>query len=168
MTSYLKPLLIAAMLAGAGITTTSALAMGGPHGQGPMGQHQRMDPARMQQMMAERLADLKARLKISPAQEPAWNAFVASMQPPAGQGPRMDPQARRQMHEEMAALSTPQRIDRMNAMKAERDAQRARRQEATKAFYAALTPEQQAVFDARAMHGKRHGGDGGRHGARHG
>ena len=116
-----------------------------------MGHHQRMDPAKMQEMVAKRQAALKAQLKLSAAQEPAWNAYVASMQPPADMAQRMDPQARRKMHEEMMALSTPQRIDRMNAMKAERDAAMAKRHEATKTFYAALTPEQQKVFDAQAM-----------------
>ena len=167
MTSFIKPLLIAAMLAGAGLAT-SAHAMGGHHGGGQMGQHQRMDPARMQQMMAQRQADLKARLKITASQEAAWNAYVASMQPPAGMGQRMDPQARQKMHEEMAALTTPQRIDRMNAMKAERDASMARRHEATKAFYAVLTPEQQSVFDSSRMMGKRQGRGEGRHGPHHG
>ena len=167
MTSFFKPLLIAAMLAGAGLAT-GAHAMGGHHGDGQMGQHQRMDPAKMQQMMAQRQADLKARLKITASQEAAWNAYVANMQPPAGMGQRMDPQARKKMHEEMAALTTPQRIDRMNAMKAERQASMTRRQEATKAFYAALTPEQQAVFDTQGMMGKRQGRGDGTHGPRHG
>lgn len=167
MTSFFKPLLIAALLAGAGLAT-SAHAMGGHHGEERMGQHQRMDPARMQQMMAQRQADLKAKLKITASQESAWNAYVASMQPPAGMGQRMDPQARKKMHEEMAALSTPQRIDRMNAMKAERDAMMAKRHEATKAFYAALTPEQQGVFDNSRMMGKRQGRGEGHHGPRHG
>lgn len=167
MTSFFKPLLIAAMLAGAGLAT-SAHAMGGHHGGGPMGQHQRMDPARMQQMMAQRQAELKAKLKITASQEAAWNAYVASMQPPAGMAQRMDPQARTKMREEMAALTTPQRIDRMNAMKAERDTLMARRLEATKAFYATLTPEQQGVFDSNAMMGKRQGRGEGQHGPRHG
>ena len=165
MTSFFKPLLIAAMLAGAGLATGAhAMGMGGQHGDGQRGQHQRMDPARMQQMMAQRQAELKAKLKITASQEAAWNAYVASMQPPAG----MDPQARKKMHEEMAALTTPQRIDRMNAMKAGREAAMASRQEATKAFYAALTPEQQAVFDTQGMMGRRQGRGDGAHGPRHG
>ena len=170
MTSLFKPLLIAAMLAGAGLATGAhamGMGMAGHHGDGQGGQHQRMDPARMQQMMAQRQAELKARLKITASQEAAWNAYVASMQPPAGMGQRMDPQARKKMHEEMAALTTPQRIDRMNAMKAGREAAMASRQEATKAFYAALTPEQQAVFDTQGMVGKRQGRGDGAHGPRH-
>ena len=147
MTISFKPLLLAALLAGASISANAqGMGMGGQHA-GPTGQHQRMDPAKMQEMMAKRQAELKTRLNISAAQEGAWNAFIASMQPPAGRGPAN----RQQMHEEMAKLSTPERIDRMNAMKAERDARMAQRQEATKALYAALTPEQQKVFDANAL-----------------
>jgi hypothetical protein len=159
MTSLFKPLLLAALLAGAGIAANAqGMGMGGQHS-GPMGQHQRMDPAKMQQMMAKRQTELKAKLNISAAQEGAWNAYVASMQPPAGMGP----ENRQKMHEEMAKLSTPERIDRMNAMKAERDAMMAKRHDAIKALYAALTPEQQKIFDAQAMrhgHGERHGRQG--------
>jgi Spy/CpxP family protein refolding chaperone len=71
---------------------------------------------------------------------------------------RMSPENRQNMHDEMAKLSTPERIDRMNTLKAQHDAEMAKRQQATKAFYAGLTPEQQKVFDANAMgrgHGKR-------------
>ena len=92
MTSFFKPLLIAAMLAGAGLATGAhamGMGMGGHHGDGQRGQHQRMDPARMQQMMAQRQAVLKARLKITASQEASWNAYVASMQPPAGMGQRI-------------------------------------------------------------------------------
>jgi periplasmic protein CpxP/Spy len=158
MTSFIKPLLIAALLAGAGL---SANAQPGPgmHGGGPMGQHQRMDPARMQERVAARQADLKAKLNLSPAQEGAWNAYLAAMQPPAGPGMRMGPDNRQKMHEEMQQLSTPERIDRMNALKAQRDVEMAKRQAATKNFYAALSPEQQKVFDANTMgrgHGDRH------------
>lgn len=158
MTSFMKPLLIAALLATAGL---SANAQPGPamHGGGPMGQHQRMDPAKMQERMAARHADLKAKLNLSQAQEGAWNAYLAAMQPPAGRGMRMSPENRQKMHEEMQTLSTPERIDRMNALKAQRDAEMAKRQAATKSFYAALSPDQQKVFDANAMgrgHGERH------------
>lgn len=49
-------------------------------GHGRMG---RMDPAKMEQMVARRAADLKAKLKITPAQESAWTSFTAAMKPPA-------------------------------------------------------------------------------------
>jgi Spy/CpxP family protein refolding chaperone len=55
--------------------------------------------------------------------------------------------------EDWAKLTTPERLDKMQALKAERDARMDKRIDATKSFYAALTPEQQKVFDSQ-----RHGG----------
>ena len=50
------------------------------HGEHRMGNH---DGAKMQDRMAKRQAELKAKLKITPAQEGAWSTFTAAMQPPA-------------------------------------------------------------------------------------
>ena len=49
---------------------------------------------------------------------------------------------------EFAKLTTPQRLDRMQTRQAERSAMFAKRIDATRSFYAALTPEQQKTFDA--------------------
>jgi protein CpxP len=159
MTSFFKPLLMVSLLAAAGASVhAQGMGMGGPQS-GPMGQHQRMDPAKMQEMMAKRQADLKAKLNLTSTQEGAWTAYTAAIQPPAGKP--MSQESRKAMQDGMAKLSTPERIEHMNAMKAQRDAEMAKRNEATKTFYAALTPEQQKVFDANAMgHGRRHGGPG--------
>ncbi len=162
MKSIFKPLLLSALLATAGLAataqnTSTTQAAG-------MSRHDRMDPAKMQEKMASRQAELKAKLKLTGAQENAWANFVAAMQPGAGMAARMNPENRRKMHEEMERLSTPERIDRMSSMKAQRDAEMTKRGEATKTFYAALSAEQQKVFDANAM--RR--GPGGRHGGGHG
>lgn len=95
---------------------------------------------RMQKRMAERQAQLKSELKLTPAQEPAWNAFLARTQPQA----RTAPQAPR---EDWSKLTTPQRLDKMQAMKTERDARLVQRTEAIKSFYAALDTDQKKVFD---------------------
>ena len=72
-------------------------------------------------------------------------------------------------------MTTPQRLDAQQALHAERSADMAKRIEATKSFYAQLTPEQQKTFDAQS-HGhqragmkgeQRHGGKG-HHGSHHG
>ncbi len=127
-----------------------------------MGRH---DPAKMQAWIAKRQADMKAKLKITPAQEGAWTTFTAAMQPPA-HGARPTPEQRA----EFEKLPTPQRIDKMRAMRTERmtqmNAAMDKRGDATKTLYAALNPEQQKVFDAehakRGHHGHRgHGGHGG-------
>lgn len=121
---------------------------------------ERRDPAAMQQRMEQGLAREKARLQITAAQEPAWNAFTTAIRPDPAQRARM--QAERG---EWAKLTTPERIDRMRAERSQRDAEIDRRGDATKTFYAALTPAQQKLFDERPM---MHGGPGGKGGPGHG
>jgi hypothetical protein len=114
---------------------------------------------------AQHLADLKAKLKLQTAQEPAWKSFTESMQHPE----RMAKPERASLEK----MTTPERIERMQAMKAAQDAQMQKRMEGTKTFYASLSAEQKQVFDqetARAMsgmkgmHGMKHGGQQGHHG----
>jgi Spy/CpxP family protein refolding chaperone len=103
-------------------------------------------PGQMRERMAERhehrMAELKAKLNITPQQEAAWTAFAAAMQPPA------PPQ--RMSREEAASLTTPERIDHMQQRAAERQERMTQRGEAIKAFYAQLTPDQQKAFDEHA------------------
>ncbi|MBK5206587.1 MAG: Spy/CpxP family protein refolding chaperone [Polaromonas sp.] len=163
----LNSLLFAGLLAAAGATAmaqgTPAAPTAGPAAAGmPAGRSgDRMmghrDPAKMQAWIAKRQADLKATLKITPAQEGAWTAFTASMQPPA-RSAFQTPEQRA----EFAKLSTPERIDKMRALRTQRMAERSaamdQRGEATKAFYAALSAEQQKTFDAEhAKFGQRDG-----------
>jgi len=114
-------------------------------------------PDPMRQRMAERheqrMADLKAKLNITPQQEAAWNTFDAAMQPPAA------PQ--RMSREELNSMTTPQRVDLMQQRAAARQERMTQRGEAVKTFYAQLTPEQQKIFDQHvsSMHrpqGKPH------------
>ncbi len=156
MKSILKPILVAAVLATAGFSAFSGAGYGpgdggmmghGMHeGQGRMGS---MGSDKMKARMAQHQAELKAALKITTAQEAAWTTFTASMVPPAGQ------KAQRPTREEMAKLSTPERIDKMKAMRTEHHAvmslEMDKRADAVKAFYATLTPEQQKVFDEKSM-----------------
>ena len=163
-------LVLAGLLATAGVGAIAQTPSTNPQGDagttlsGPaakprgerMGRH---DPAQMQALMAKRQAEMKARLKITPAQEGAWTAFTASMQPPANMGARPGPGQRA----EFDKLTTPQRIDKMRDMRTQRMAAMDKRMDATKTFYAALNPEQQKVFDTQhTMRGGRHGG--GHHG----
>lgn len=135
------------------------------HGEHRMGRH---DPAQMQARMAKHQAELKAKLKITPAQEGAWTAFTAAMQPPARMmGQRPTPEQRA----EFDKLTTPERIDKMRALRtqrmAEMTAEMDKRGEATKAFYTALSPEQQKIFDAEHRKMGRHGGHGHPEGGMH-
>jgi 1,4-alpha-glucan branching enzyme len=58
---------------------------------------------------------------------------------------------RKAMREEFEKLSTPERLDRMQAMSEMRRARMTERAGAIKTFYAQLRPQQQRVFDAEAM-----------------
>ena len=81
--------------------------------------------------------------------------------------------AARPTREDMAKLTTPERIDKMKALRTEQHAVMSlamdKRGEATKTFYAVLTPEQQKVFDEKTMrqgHGQK--GGKGHHGGKDG
>lgn len=129
---------------------------------GPGGQHMMMgqrDPAKMQAQIAKHQADMKALLKITPAQEAVWSRYTAAMQPPVHATPPT-----REQRAEMDKLTTPERIDKMRALRTERmadmNATMDKRDEATKALYAALTPEQQKTFDAQHAKPGAHRGAG--------
>ena len=153
-----KQLLVAALLTAVGAAALAQMPPP-PAGNAPARQERmgRGDPAQMQQRMqqhrAERLAHFKETLQISPAQEGAWSAWTASMQPPAD--------AKRPDRAELERLATPERIDRMRTLRAERMARMDKRADATKAFYATLNPVQKRVFDVETAHrGRGRGGEG--------
>lgn len=154
---------VAQTAAPAAPAAASAQSQPGPHA-GHHGKN-RHDPAKMQARIAQHQAELKAKLKLTPAQEGAWTAFTASMQPPV-HGARPD---RAAMKAEFDKLTTPERIDRMRALRtqrmAEMNAAMDKRGDATKTFYAALNADQQKVFDSQRMGrgGKGHGGHHGHH-----
>jgi len=130
-------------------------------------EHGRMDPARMERMrarmeerMARRLGELKQKLQIARGQESAWDTWAAALKPTQFQ-PRPDRAA-------LARMTTPERIDRIKAQRAQRGAEIDKRLDATKAFYAQLTPEQQKVFDQEGLRLLgRMGGKGGHFGRHH-
>lgn len=118
--------------------------------------HDRMQARQARQ--AKHLQELKAKLQLAPTQDAAWAGFTGVLQarlshtPPPGAGP------------DMAQLNTPERLDRMRAMRAQHQTEMNafvdRRADATRALYAALTPEQQKIFDAeiaRMMQARGHG-----------
>jgi Spy/CpxP family protein refolding chaperone len=160
MKKLIQTLALAGVLVAAGGSAFAQME-GGMMGHGGM----HGDPAKMEQMHAKHHANLKAKLKITASQEAAWSSFTASMKPPADMGKRPD-------RAEMEKLTTPERLDKMRAMHKERmaamDAAMDKRTEATKAFYAVLTPEQQKIFDAEHSKMDRHGKDGHRGKGAHG
>lgn len=166
--SSLKLGLIAGVVLPLGLAA-AAMAEGGPPptdaASAPAHADRWRDPAAREAAMAQRLRDA---LQLQPSQDAALAAFIAAMHPP-GDHDRMDHD---QMGHDDAQLTTPERMDRMLARF---DAMRQRmvvRIDATKTFYAQLTPTQQKAFDALPM-GRMHGGghDGGmdgHHGLHHG
>ena len=168
MKSMLKPLALTLAIAVAGFSAYAAgpaedcASMGsgmamqdgrGHHGKGVM------DPAKMQARMDKRNANLKAQLKITATQEAAWTTYVAATKPPAGMMAKSTEWA------DIARLPTPERIDKMKALRSQRTTEMStamdKHGEATKALYATLTPEQQKVFDTHgkgSMGGRHHGG----------
>jgi hypothetical protein len=118
---------------------------------GEMGMHHDEGRAhdRMTRHWGKNQINLKAKLRLATTQEPAWAAFVQGMKIPA----------QRLVHpvdqEALAKLSTPERIETMNAMHetnlATMQKHIKQRTEATRTFYDQLSVEQQKVFDAETL-----------------
>jgi len=148
-----KQLLLAGMLAYAGLSAQAQTPTDAPKGPpsaghaqrgGPSGHGGMFDPAKMQEFQARRLADLKAKLKLTPAQEGAWTTFTTELQPPAP-GPYPD-------RGEMEKLTTPQRLDKMREMRAAHAAFADKRDASIRTFYGTLSAEQQKTFDTEFRH----------------
>jgi len=108
-------------------------------------------------MITKRMADLRAKLKISASQEAAWTTFTEAMKPPANMGNKRPDSA------EMDKLSTPERIEKMKAFRAQHHADMTatmdKRDEAINTFYAQLSAEQKKTFDAEHAKMAGHRGD---------
>lgn len=154
--SFRKHFLSAALVAGACLGVAQAqTAPAAPAASQPQQGHG-VDPARRAERVNRHLADLKQKLQITSGQEGAWNSFATAMQPSTTLQ-RPDRQA-------LGAMTTPERIDQMRAMRDRRNAEMDRRADAAKAFYAQLSPEQKKTFDsetARMFQGRHHGPHGG-------
>lgn len=166
MKSMHRTLLATALVAGLGVAavaqtqTAPSATPAAPQAQGDHGRAgpQRMERhrARAEERRAQRLAELKTQLRITGEQEAAWSAWTGALQPGAGVMARPN-------RAEFAALSTPERIDRMRQLRSQHIAELDKRGDATKAFYGTLSQEQKRVFDAVGM-SYLHGGKGGKRG----
>ena len=174
MKSGLKSLVVAGLLASAGFVTfaqpmgqsaagTPMMGASSPMQQrGMMGMRGKMDHAKMEALVAKRLADLKAKLKVTAEQEGSWTTFTTAMKPPAALDHKRPDRA------EMDKLTTPERIDKMHAQRTEHmaamNAAMDKREDATKTFYATLSADQKKVFDTEharmAAHLGEHRGGG--------
>jgi len=156
-------------IAGTALAQTAAVtAQEGRHGHAVNAEqhaaHKAERHAKMAERHAKRAAKLRAELKLTAQQEPAFAAFLAAGKP----AQRADAGVKGE-HARLAALPAPQRMQ----QRIERQKQRTSRMEARLAalnnLYAVLTPEQKQVLDSRAVRfgGRHHGhrGHGGERGA---
>jgi Spy/CpxP family protein refolding chaperone len=112
---------------------------------------------------AQRIARLHDALKITPSQENAWNAFVASMKPLQHADHQHDDRSA------WAGMTAPQRAEKMLAMQKARTAAMEQHVAAMNSFYSVLSPEQKKIFDDKAAHMQhRFGRHGGMHEDMHG
>jgi protein CpxP len=125
------------------VAAPAGAQMGPPRDAMP-GRHMGPPAPDMEKAMAEHRAqmarDMHTVLRLRPDQESAWRAFQAAMAPPS--------RAERPPGPPPMAETTPEHLDMMGRRMAQMEAHRARMDAATRAFYAALSPEQQQVFDA--------------------
>lgn len=100
---------------------------------------------RFAEQSEKRQAALHKKLNLSAEQETAWKAYTEKMQTLQ--------QSTRPVPGEMRLLSTPERLEKMQAMMKEHGKFMETRIAAIKEFYDVLTPEQRKVFDAMPMGG---------------
>jgi len=112
-------------------------------------QHQyaatKFDPVKMQERMDQHAKHLHDALKITPAQEGAWQAYTSALKANMPQRGQFDRAA-------MKDMPAPQRMEKHIEMAKAHIARMENNLAATKTFYATLTPEQQKVFDEKASH----------------
>ena len=119
--------------------------MGIGHGHGPMAG---VDPAAMAET---RLGDLKTQLKITAAQEAAWQAFATQAKAQAASMQAL----RAQMQQDTG--TAPERMAQRTAAMQQRAAGMATMTNAFGSLYAVLTPEQKAIADQNVGMGGHHG-----------
>lgn len=143
--------------AAAATLTTAGLAMATPHMKGSncQGQEYRhghdhgQRAERMQQHMAQRQAQLKEALQLTPAQEVAWQAYTAAMTPPSRPAQPGQPSA----GEPLTAL---QRMERQMEHMQARQGQMNQRLQAMRQLYDTFSPEQRQTFDRHHQPRGRH------------
>jgi Spy/CpxP family protein refolding chaperone len=145
------------MALAAALLLSSSLPLSGfsqTPGTPPQAMHPMMGGAQMEAHRDARhqkhLDELKVFLQLQASQEGAWQVFSDVMKTPMKRPGAHNPA-------DMEKLSTPERIDKMMALKSERDAEISKRMNATKTFYASLTSTQQKVFDTHTHKFMRQG-----------
>lgn len=142
MKTLYRAFVIGATVIGLGSPAVSAMAQDTPH-------HQyaatKFDPAKMAEHMDKRAQKLHDALKITPAQESAWQTYLSAIKADMPQPGQFDRAAFREM-------PAPQRMEKMIEMSRSHTARMENHLTALKTFYAVLTPEQQKTFDHAMGH----------------
>ena len=110
-------------------------------------EHANCDKSKHSEFFEKRQSELHDRLGLSASQEAAWNNFVVKS--------KSNDHQTRPDWSELSKLSTPDRLDRILAMKKDREQAMESRVKVVKAFYAQLTPAQQKIFDESFSHRKQ-------------
>ncbi|MCE3265227.1 MAG: hypothetical protein K0R43_4306 [Pseudoduganella sp.] len=135
-----KAFVISATVMAMGAAALPAIAAEGP-------QHQyaatKFDPAKRQERMDLHATRMHETLKITPAQEGAWQAYLSALKANMPQRGQFDRAAFKEM-------SAPERMEKRIDMAKSRIVRMENNLAATKTLYAVLTPEQQKVFDEKA------------------
>ena len=143
MKAFRKNLVAGLAVIGMGVTPYIVQAQQVQQAQQPPAQEQGTAKpdraARMQERIAKRQAALHDKLKLTPQQEPAWNAFIASARP--------EPRMARPDRAKWKDMTVPQRMESRLEMLKQAETGMTQRLEAVKRFYGVLTPEQQKVFN---------------------
>ncbi len=160
----IKTLALSGAIASMAFATASFAQQPQAPGQGPLPGMEARERPSPEQMRSHRVERLRVTLQLTSQQEAALNTSVGAITPKAGE--RRDRGERQAMRE----MTTPQRLDAMATHMAQRQQAFAVRAEATKRFYAQLTPSQQKAFDALRPAGRGMGGKGmdGHRGGPHG
>ena len=146
---FVAALICVFMTAGTGITA-QAQTQAKPKERGVYSKEYRNDEdmaTRWSEKIQRRMTSLHGKLNLAPAQEQAWRDYqeviISSINKP-----------KLRDRTELAAMSAPERLEKLHAKAKEREAVTARLLDATKTFYAQLTPEQQKTFDAETPMGR--------------
>lgn len=99
------------------------------------------------------LGELKAKLKLTSAQQPAWDTFSGQVNDQAKSMAAMHDMKQDKMKDksQTMTMTAPDKMAMMAEMTKERAQSMSKMADNVKTFYATLTPEQQAAFDKMHM-----------------
>lgn len=139
--------LFAASLATAGTKMDSYHSGMGCDGMGMMAGDMKMDPVARAE---KHLGDLKTKLNLTAAQQPAWQTFSAQVNDQAKNMAAMRDQMKENV-QSMPKKTAPERMAKMADGMKDRAEKMAKMADAVKTFYATLNADQQATFDKVQM-----------------